>query len=227
MYYQQPFVRHSVHNNGGYTRSKQNLMSVSGEGKIAGQPNRAKITLGVSTEDQVLQKAQENNSKAIASIKNALNGIGIADKHIQTADYSIFPQYDFVDGSQIFRGYKVEHILNITVDQIENTGLTADTAARSGANIVRGINFEIENGSLLYQQALTLAVADAYKKAETIAASLNVQVIKPPLSITEDSLAKSVAFQSSAFVKSAESTPIQPGTIMIESRITAEFMYYG
>lgn len=228
MYFQQPFGRLPAQNRG-YTRSKPNIMRVSGEGKIAGQPNRAIVTLGVSTEDQVLQKAQENNAKTIASIKNALNGIGILDKQIQTADFSIFPQYDFVDGKQIFRGYKVEHLLNITVDQIENTGLAVDTAVDSGANIVRGINFEVNNAAVMYQQALTLAVADAYKKAETIAASMNVQLIRTPIAVMEGALdfERPVPFQPSALVKSAESTPIQPGTVEVESHITAEFMYYS
>jgi uncharacterized protein YggE len=228
MYYQHPFVRHSSHT-ASQARSKPNIMRVSGEGKIAGQPNQSIVTLGVSTEDQELKKAQENNAQAIANIKVALNNIGILDQQIRTADFSIFPQYDFVDGKQVFRGYKVEHVLGITVDNIENTGLVVDTAVDSGANLVRGITFEMESHSLYYQQALTLAVMDAYKKAETIAAALKVQLVGTPLSVTEGAFdfERPVPFQPAAFVKSEASTPIQPGTIDITSRVTAEFMYYS
>ncbi|MBT2687054.1 SIMPL domain-containing protein [Bacillus sp. ISL-47] len=228
MYYQQPFVRHSTHSVS-QARSKPNIMRVSGEGKIAVQPSQSIVTLGVSTEDQVLQKAQENNAQAIANIKNALNNIGILDQQIRTADFSIFPQYDFVDGKQVFRGYKVEHVLGITVDDIENTGLVVDTAVDSGANLVRGITFEMESQSFYYQQALTLAVADAYKKAETIAAALRVQLVGTPLSVTEGAFdfERPVPYQPAAFVKSEVSTPIQPGTIDITSRVSAEFMYYS
>ncbi|MDM5229212.1 SIMPL domain-containing protein [Cytobacillus sp. NJ13] len=228
MYYYQPFVRNSVQK-GSHSRSKPNILRVSGEGKLAVQPDQANIKLGVLTEDMELQKAQEQNADAISSVKKALNAIGITDKQIQTSDFTIFPQYDFVDGKQIFRGYRVEHILGITVDEIENTGLVVDTAVDNGANIVRGIHFEAENQSDLYQQALSLAVMDAYKKAETIASALRVQLISTPVSVAERALGieQPVSFQSSTFVKSAVSTPIQPGTIDIESQITAEFTYYS
>ncbi|MFY2156222.1 SIMPL domain-containing protein [Cytobacillus firmus] len=184
MYYYQPIVRNTVHT-GRHSSSKPNTIRVSGEGKIAVQPDQASIKLGVLTEDQELQKAQEQNAAAISNVKKALNAIGITDKQIQTSDFSIFPQYDFVDGKQIFRGYKVEHILNITADEIENTGLAVDTAVESGANTVRGITFEIENQQEWYQQALSMAVMDAYRKAETIAASLRVQLISTPVSVSE------------------------------------------
>ncbi|PAE24265.1 MULTISPECIES: SIMPL domain-containing protein [Bacillaceae] len=228
MYYYQPFVRNTVHN-GSHERSKPNTIRVSGEGKIAVQPDQANIKLGVLTEDQELQKAQEQNAAAISNVKKALNAIGITDKQIQTSDFSIFPQYDFVDGKQIFRGYKVEHILDITVNEIENTGLVVDTAVDSGANTVRGITFETENRQELYQKALSLAVLDAFRKAETIASSLRVQLISTPVSVSEGTLGlvQPVSFESSTFVKSAVSTPIQPGTIEIQSLITAEFIYYS
>jgi uncharacterized protein len=228
MYYYQPFVRNTGQT-GSHFRSKPNTLRVSGEGKLAVQPDQANIKLGVLTEDQELQKAQEQNADAISSVKKALNAIGITDKQIQTSDFTIFPQYDFVDGKQIFRGYRVEHILGITVDDIENTGLVVDTAVDNGANTVRGIHFEAENQSELYQQALSLAVMDAYKKAETIASALRVQLISTPVAVAEGTLGieQPVSLQSSTFVKSAVSTPIQPGTIEIESRITAEFIYYS
>jgi uncharacterized protein len=228
MYYYQPFVRNSVQT-GSHSRSNRNILRVSGEGKLAVQPDQANIKLGVLTEDKELLKAQEQNAAAISSVKKALNAIGITDQQIKTSDFTIFPQYDFVDGKQIFRGYRVEHILGITVDEIENTGLVVDTAVNNGANTIRGIHFEAENQSELYRQALSLAVMDAYKKAETIASALRVQLISTPLSVAEGTLGmeQPVSFQSSTFVKSAVSTPIQPGTIDIESQITAEFTYYS
>ncbi|MGA5690256.1 SIMPL domain-containing protein [Cytobacillus pseudoceanisediminis] len=228
MYYYQPFIRNSVQT-GSQSRSNRNILRVSGEGKLAVQPDQANIKLGVLTEGKELMKAQEQNAAAISNVKKAINAIGITDQQIQTSDFTIFPQYDFVDGKQIFRGYRVEHILGITVDEIENTGLVVDTAVDNGANTIRGIHFETENHSELYRQALSLAVMDAYKKAETIASALRVQLISTPLSVAERTLGmeQPVSFQSSTFVKSAVSTPIQPGTIDIVSQITAEFTYYS
>src|SRR5690606_33448147 len=151
----------------------------------------------------------QENARIVSNIKTALNNIGVKDEHIQTINYSIYPQYDFADGKQIFKGYKVDHVLAITVEQIENTGLVVDTAVASGANMVSRVKFEVADYSWHYQQALSKAIQDTLLKAETIANSLRVHLIKTPFSVTEAPLGSGgpAPMQMNAFVKSDASTP--------------------
>lgn len=206
---------------------KVNLIRVMGEGRVSVQPNMAEVTLGASTEAMDLTEAQNSNSQIISQIKDAIRKLGVPEQQIQTVDYSIFPQYDFTEGKQIFRGYKVQHLLLISIDQIENTGMVIDTAVNNGANTVSGIQFTAKNSERYVQQALSLAIINAYQKAETIAGTINVKLLKTPIQIIENTRQQGepIPFQTTAFLKSESATPIQPGTIEFKSYITAEYIY--
>lgn len=209
------------------TLLKGNVMRIIGEGSISVQPDIADITLGASTEGQSLTKAQQENATIISQIKNALQKIGIHEKDIRTLDYTNYPQYDYVDGQQIFRGYKVDHVLLIRVKEMNLAGLVVDTAVRNGANIVTGITFHTSRYNEFYQQALSLAIINAWQKAVTIANTLKVQLATVPISVVENLNRQQIPipFQSKAVFKSETITPIQPGSMNIESNVIVEYPY--
>ncbi len=204
-----------------------NVIRVTGEGIVTVQPNIAQVTLGASTEAMDVTQAQNNNSIIIASIKVALKELGVPEQLIQTVDYSISPQYDYKEGEQIFRGYKVQHLLRVTIEHIENTGRVIDTAVSNGANIVSEIQFITKDTDQLVQQTLSLAVINSFQKAEAIAGTLGVNLIKTPIQVIENTNLQDgpLPFQATAFAKSEAATPIQPGTIEFKSYITAEYLY--
>ncbi|MFE8695487.1 SIMPL domain-containing protein [Cytobacillus sp. FJAT-53684] len=209
------------------TNKRLNVISVYGEGKVSVLPDTAEVTLGVSTEEMEVTDAQNNNAMVITKVKEGLSKIGVQEEQIQTVDYSIFPQYDFVDGKQVFRGYKVQHLLRVSIKNIENSGLVIDTAVNNGANIISGIQFTSSDTERFQHQALSLAVINAYQKADTIARTLGVHLAKEPLLVAETSQQPNnpVPFQASALVKSSTSTPIEPGTLEITKFVTAEFTF--
>lgn len=223
MHYQ-TFSRHAGRPSDG---SRRNVIKVNGEGKVSVRPDQAKVTLGASTEDRELAKAQEENAAIISRVQRALRGAGIPEDRIQTTDYSIFPQYDYIEGKQVFRGYRVLHLLLVTVEPIEKTGAVVDMAVANGANTVSGIVFETSRYTEVYLQALSLAVLNAREKAETIAATIGVRLAPAPISVTETVRrpGEPIPYETSAFVKSAAATPIQPGTMEVISQVAAEFLY--
>ncbi|MBS4191241.1 SIMPL domain-containing protein [Bacillus sp. FJAT-49705] len=224
MYYQQPSNRNTQ-----TIGSKRNIIRVTGEGKVYAKPDKAEITLGASTEDKQLEVAQKNNAMIISKIKKGLNQLGIQDEQIKTVNYSIFPQYDYVEGKQIFRGYKVEHLLQISINDIENAGLVVDTAVKNGANVVSRIRFSVGDSIQYEQQALSIAVINAYQKADTIARTLGVQLNKVPILVAEIGRQRGepIPFQMTALVKSEAATPIQPGTLEMRSQVSAEFEFHS
>lgn len=208
-------------------RSKSNVIRVFGEGKVEVHPNKADIRLGVSTSNRILAQALEENARAISTIKAALIRMGILEKEIKTIDYSIYPQYDFVDGQQVFRSYKVNHLLLIQVLDLDKAGAVVDTAVNQGANLVQGITFGITDYDPYYHQALSLAVVDAGRKAETIANTLKVQLAKAPLSIIENRHELAVPYQAQSFVKGAATTTLQPGIMDVVSSVTVEYAFFS
>lgn len=210
------------------TENKTNIIKVTGEGRVSVQPDRVELSLGVLTEDPSLIEAQRNNAMAIAKVKQALNQIGITSEKMKTIDYSIYPQYDYEEGKQTFKNYKIEHLLQITVDIIENTGLVVDTAVSNGVNNVLGITFTSSNYEQFYRQALSLAVIQAGKKAEIIANTLRVTLNPTPISVIENLQQNDgpMPLKSTAFIHSAPTTPILPSALNIHSNVTTKFVYF-
>jgi len=205
-----------------------NEIRVTGEGILAVQPDKAEVTVGVITESMELVEAQSANSQTTTQVIQALKGINIADKDIQTVDYSIYPLYDYIDGKQTFKGYKVEHRLLVTVRDISKVGLVVDTAVRNGANSISNIRFSVSDSNRLYQQALSMALNSALEKASTIAHTIQVRLVHTPILVKEGTTSQKepIPFAESPFVKGASTTPIEPGRLEIRATVTAVYNYY-
>ncbi|WP_096439317.1 SIMPL domain-containing protein [Alteribacter populi] len=217
---------HPLHRHVSSQRNNKYTMKVKGEGSISTSPDQAEITIGAVTEDPTVSTAQQENAGIIGAITSSISGLGIPEDDIQTIEYRIETQYDYVDGKQVFRGYRVTHLLHITIDDIELTGQIIDTAVSAGANSISSIQFSLTNPHVIYNQALELAIQDAQRKAETIAQELGVNLDTPPKSIREVTSETTPIPYKTALYAAAESTPIQPGTLSILAKIEAEF-YYG
>ncbi len=68
-------------------------LTVTGQGEIKVQPDTAVITLGVVTQDKSSQAAVRANAEASQKVQEAIKNAGIADKDVQTANYSVEPVY--------------------------------------------------------------------------------------------------------------------------------------
>jgi uncharacterized protein len=201
-------------------------LKVEGKGIIKTSPDTATILVGVSTEDKSLETAQRENARITQEVINSIKKLGIPSKDIQTQAYVITPEYDYVDGKQVFRGYRVINNLKVVVRDIQKVGLVIDTAVKSGANVVDNISFSVSDAAKYYQHALKLAVEDSQDKARAIADKLNVRLNVIPIEIVEQSTTDNRPLFGVSAMKSAEfSTPIEGGEIEITARIEATFNY--
>ncbi len=201
-------------------------IKVSGEGKISVSPDQVNITLGAMTEKRSLQEAQQENTIIISNVLSALIDLGIPKENIQTVIYRIDPLYDYKDGMQIFRGYRVNHQLQVKIDNIELTGQVVDLAVSQGANTVSNIEFTVAQPEAYYNEALKIALHNAYAKAITLTSQLPVTLNPIPFKIEEFSIRTSppVPFAQPLLAK-AEATPIQPGEITISATIIVNYLY--
>ncbi|MBB6216228.1 hypothetical protein HNQ80_002327 [Anaerosolibacter carboniphilus] len=200
-------------------------LKVVGTADVQVTPDMASVSLGVSTENQELKLAQEQNTQIVNRVIQGLIGAGIPQKDIQTQSYTIDPQYDYVEGRQIFRNYRVVHMLLVTIRNIDRIGTVIDGAVANGANIINNIVFSTADPSRYYKQALTLAINDAINKASVIGQSIRAIVSKMPVHVVEES-SQPIPFEDRQLLKAAEGiTPIQPGQINISARVVATFTY--
>jgi uncharacterized protein YggE len=204
-----------------YRHMKDSQLTLQGEGTVTVKPDVVVITLGVSTENEKVTEAQTENAQKSATLLQTLQQLGIQPEEIQTISYTITPEYNYIDGKALLRGYRIEHLYEITVLNVQKAGEVYAEAVEAGANIARGLSFRISNPEPYYKQALTLAIQQAQEKAKTVAGALGVNVNPVPFTVTEESNSPS---QEVAF--SAKATPsIEPGMLSITATVRTIFAY--
>lgn len=201
------------------------VITVTGNGKVDAQPNYVQLQLEVSTEGEDLSRVQQENANLMNQVIQSILALGIPRENIQTSTYNIVPNYDFVDGRQVFRGYEVRNAITVKVTDTAQVGTVIDTAVQNGANRVSSVQFRIDDTSPYYQQALRLALQDAQTKAKTIAETMQLPLHPNPIEIVEESQNQPVAFKSVAMAEQNFTTPIEEGQITISAAVRVKFQY--
>lgn len=208
------------------TNQYSNLIVVTGEGELALPPDLATVNMGVITENKELIQAQQKNSTVINKVIQSLLSLGIPHHQIQTFDYRIDSEYDFEQGKQIFRGYKVTHLLQVKIEDLSLIGKIVDTAVQMGANYVANVQFTVKNKDLPYQQVLSLALKNAIQKAITISTTLKVHLQPIPLLVIEGAQTeRPFITQPGTYVKGISSTTFEPGQLVVKAAVTAHFQF--
>lgn len=201
------------------------VITVSGNGKVAIQPNYVLSQIEVSTQGEDVSGAQQKNATIMNRVIQSILALNIPREDIQTAAYNIFPNYDFIEGKQVFRGYEVTNAITVKVKDIGQIGNVIDKAVQNGANRISGIQFGVENADIFYQEALRLALQDAQMKAKTIADSMKLTLHPQPIEIVEESVGEPVPFKSVAMAEQSLATPIERGKITISAAVRVKFQY--
>lgn len=158
-------------------------VSVVGQGKVAYQPDIANVTVGVQIDkitkvEDALNQLNDKVNKVVAAIKAA----GISQDDIQTQNYSLYSQYDYIDNASTLSGYNANQQLMIKVRDIvknqDKVSQVVAAATKAGANQVLSVTFDVSNLEDLKQQARILAIADAKDKASIMAGTAGVKLGK-------------------------------------------------
>lgn len=212
-------------NVGQMTCQQKRIMTVTGIGSISIAPDIVQIQLEVKTESKQLSQAQQENAELMKLVIESLLELGIARENIQTVSYNISPQYDYVEGRQVFRGYEVINSIDVKITNIEQAGTIIDTAVRNGVNQVSNIRFTVENEQIPYQEALSLALKNALAKAQTIANTIHLKIDPHPVKIVEIMKEEPILYRSFAASEVSATTPIEPGQINIKATVEVQFQY--
>ncbi len=203
---------------------------VTGNGSVTGEPDIATLNLGVSVEKETVAEAREEAASAMTALIDSLEANGIAEKDINTENFSIYPQYDYSEGERKLRGYRVNNTVRAKVRELDTLSDVIDDAAKAGGDniVVNSIQFMIDDTTEFQKQARSLAVKDAEAKAQTLAEASGVTLGKP-VTISENTYFESppIAFATAeaAFADDGArtSTPIAPGELTVTVNITVVY----
>jgi uncharacterized protein YggE len=176
---------------------------------VSAAPDQATIQLGVTTQATTAAAALTQNSTDTAAVIASVIALGVAEKDIQTSNFSVYPTYD-TSGTRI-TGYQVSNSVTVTIRDLVKAGTLLDQVVQAGANNITGLNFSIADTSALVSEARIRAFDAAKAKAEAMAKAAGVE-LGEIISVTESSQnAQSYPMARVAMDAMAEA-PIQAGT---------------
>lgn len=154
-------------------------IAVTGTGEAAGRPDQATINAGIQTVAPTVVDASKENQAIVERIMQALAKFGIDKKHIQTTNYSIWPeqrQDPRGNGDVTITGYHVSNVVNVTIVDIAKVGDVLAAVTNAGANSIHGINFGVKDTAALEKAARAEAMSDARDQAAALAELAGVQL---------------------------------------------------
>jgi len=202
-----------------------NGINVSGQGKVTGKPDTLTVNLGISLLRPTVDQATADAAAKAAAVINAFKGAGVAEDDIQTANYTIYPEYDWSGEQQHLLGYRVTNEVRVKIRNLDTAGATIDaaTAAGGSATVVNSLAFSIEDNAELLQMARTAAWADAEGKARQLAQLAGLE-LGSAISITESISYETppIYYERAATDEAGASTPIESGTqdVIVNIQVT-------
>jgi uncharacterized protein len=174
-------------------------ITVIGQGEVKAKPDIATVNLGVEVTAPTVSEAMTEANAHMKTILAAMKSLGIADKDVQTSNFSInFERQDptaplaaettsgaKTEGAQTPAGfYRVNNMIQVTIRDLDKVDDVLDAAVEAGANNVWGVSFGLDDTKALEVLAREKAVEDARARAESLA-KLNGVVIGDVIAISE------------------------------------------
>jgi uncharacterized protein YggE len=199
---------------------------VTGTGR-AGRP--AELAHAVFVAEAVRASAAEARSttaSVASAVIGALRGAGVADADLQTAGLDVTPNWEH-DGNRMVRnGFTVTNRLGVTIRDLEAVGSILDAGLEAGATGLDGVTFLLADEAHASEEARRAAVADAQRRAETIAGAAGRR-LGALLAITEGAAASPFPRPEARMLANAADagapTPVLPGRIEVTVTVTAEW----
>ena len=203
--------------------SNSHRIIVSGEASVSVEPDIVQIRAGVTTDAKSAHEAADANAKAMGEVMDAIRKLGVPEKDVQTARYSLQPVYE--SGPQNRNrlvGFQASNSLLITVRDRDRIGQLIDEVVGVGANTMGNIEFMVSEPSKHLDDARVRAIEDARRRAELYAKAAGVK-LGQPIEIIEQSA--SVPPQPMMMMRSAaeRQTPISPGERTLRLSISVAY----
>lgn len=202
-------------------------LSVDGQGTGTAAPDMATVTIGVTTQGKDAAKAQNDNAWVSNQIQAAVRGLGIAEKDIQTRNYSFYPNYSTdKDHRNEVTGYTVNNSVIVVVRDIKLTGKVIDAALNNGANEINSLDFSASDTKAVRKVALLNAVQDARDKADIIAKGLGKRIVGIQNVSESTGYIETRRFGGNMLMAVAKdaATPIAPGSLSLTASVHIDFI---
>jgi uncharacterized protein len=200
----------------------QRTITVTGTGKVILTPDIAYISIGAHTQNASAKDAVAENNTQTQAVIAAIKGFGVAEKDIQTTNFSIYPQQQFdADGKPTGIVYVVDNTVYVTIRDLSKLGDLLDSTVSSGANNINSIQFDVADKTGALSQARLAAVADARKQADELTEATKVGLGEVQTISYYDSTAPvTVQYAKADVMLQAPSVPVQAGSMEVSTTVS-------
>lgn len=202
-------------------------VTVIGRGEVKAQPDTANTNIGVEVTAATVDEAMAQAKTRMAALLDALKALGIAEKDIQTSNFSVYFERSSADvpapraegGDPPIAGfYRVSNMVQVTIRDLEQVGEVLEVAVKAGANNIWGINFSVSEPAALEAQARENAVLDARARAEALAKLHGVE-LGSVVAVSEVIGGASPVFAEAAKALGGGGAPVEPGELTLSTQI--------
>jgi uncharacterized protein YggE len=204
---------------------------VRGEAVVRTAPDRARISVSVTTRAPAAKEASEANARSSKAVLEKLRGAVTAPGEVKTAGYELNAEYDYSQNRGPGReaalvGYVATNRFAIVSADLAGLGALIDAAVASGANQIDSIAFFLDDEEEVRRKALLEAGGKARAEAETVAQGLGVTLGEVLEASTESTPGPQPVFgREKAMMMDAAppSTEVVPGSLEIQAGVSVTF----
>lgn len=215
-----------------------NVISVSGKGEVHAISDIATLSFSVSKDGLTAKDAQALVNTSVTKVLAYLKDQKIDTKDITSQYGGLEPKYETqtvvcmaypcTQKEPKIIGYTATQSMSVKIRDVDTANTVRTGLASVGVTNIYGPTFSIDNADTLNEQARSIAIIDARKKAEVLARELGVE-LGHVVSFTDGSqgvvypmMAKADAMSLSAGAPAAPELPRGDNTITSNVTITYE-----
>lgn len=200
-------------------------LTLTATGVSTAAPDMMTLRGGVITQEKTAAEAVGKNSQTTRAVIEAVKAAGVDKKDIQTAQLSINPRYSYSNNTQTLLGYEARNSVRVNVRNTDDAGKVIDAMVKAGANELNGPSFSFSDPSEMMNEARSIAVKAAKKRAELYAKAAGLSQVQ--LISLEENGANQVhpmeMMRANVGADFSGAPPVEAGTQDVKINVTAKF----
>lgn len=154
-------------------------ISVSGMAERKVTPDEAHLNVNVGATAAKVETAKAEHDKKLRTVMDIAKKAAIDEAQMKTLNSSIQPQYRYENNKQIFKGYRVQTSLDITVKKVEVIGDLMEKLSSAGLETsdsqewgsLLNVSYTVANPDKVRDDMLADAIKNARSKADNMASA--------------------------------------------------------
>ena len=203
------------------TKETHGTLLVTGTGRVQVAPDEALISLGVISDEKTAAEAVASNARITQALIDAISSQ--PNHGVTTTALSLSPlvSYDPTTGVGTVVGFRATNGVEVKT-KVDYAGQIYDAGVAAGANQSSGITFRVKDEAPHREEALRVAVEEAYSEAKLVAKTAKV-ALEAAESIQIDPGGGRVIYRAAALDSKSVATPVLPEDRTITASVQIRF----